>query len=88
MKWNYTLKCGTELREAINSGDCMESLRLLDKAYQELKRAKIIDADDYERYTEDFWLYDEDVTEEDVDFELSNFYDLCDSLRVWIPFPF
>ena len=88
MKWNYTLKCGTELREAIHSGDCMGSLRLLDKAYQELKRAKIIDADDYERYTEDFWLYDEDVTEDDVDFELSNFYDLCDSLRVWIPFQF
>lgn len=91
-KWQYDLKCGEALRQAIDDGEHVEIIKLLDKAYRELVDAGIIDEDDYERYTEDFELYlyddfeDWDDPDGTVDYELSNFYDLCDDIGVWIPF--
>lgn len=89
-KWQYELKCGEALRKAIDAEDHVQIIKLLDKAYKELVSAGIIDEDDYERYTEDFELYgdfvDWDDPDETVDYELDNFYDLCDNTGVWIPF--
>lgn len=92
MRWNYTLKCGKALRNAIHSGDSYETIEQLRRAYQELLDAGIIDEYDYESYTEDFDMYigsddeyDEyDDIEESIDYELGEFYDLCDNLGVWV----
>jgi len=90
-RWEYELKCGKALREAIQDGDLPEVLRQIQNGYRELADNGIIDEDDYERYTEDFemYLYDDfqdwDDPEETVDYELDNFYDLCDAVKVWIP---
>lgn len=42
-------------------------------------------AEDYERMAEDLREVDaEELDDEDVDFYLHDFYDLCDSARVWL----
>lgn len=98
-QWEYTLKTGTRLRTALR--DAMDDpedtwkltdvIRALNVAYEELFDAGLIDDWDYEHYTEDFEMYMDDELEgwddpEDiVDYELSNFYDLCDNINVWIP---
>lgn len=88
-RWEYTLKSGRKLRSSIKDGDPMKVLDMLRQSYKELLDAGIIDDSDYESYIEDFELYDaddEDI-EESVDYELDNFFDLCDNLRVWVPIP-
>lgn len=86
--WNYTLKCGNALRTAIDNGDAEEVINQLWNGYKELLEADIIDDMDYENYTEDlidseYW--EEDELEDNVDWALDNFYDLCDNVSVWIP---
>lgn len=85
--WEYTLKCGLELRKAIEDEDAKKVLSLIDKAYKELLNQGIIDDTEYSSYTDDFTLYspDDEDFEENVDYELENLYDLCDYSRVWIP---
>jgi hypothetical protein len=85
--WNYTLKCGTDLRKAIEDGNAEEVINQLWNGYKELLKADIIDDRDYESYTEDlidseYWEKDE--LEDNIDWALDNFYDLCDNARVWI----
>ena len=87
MKWNYELRCGRALRRAIEDEDLEKVLLTLRQAYRELLRAGYIDEDDYEEYTSniDYQLEDTDNLDEDeVDYELSDFYDLCDNLRIWV----
>ena len=86
--WRYTLKCGNALRNAIYDGDAQEVIRQLWNGYKELMTAGIIDDWQYESYTDDlidseYW--DEDEMEENTDWALNNFYDLCDNTDVWIP---
>ena len=86
--WNYTLKCGNALRQAIDDGDAEEVINQLWAGYKELLDAEIIDDMDYESYTDDligseYWEAEE--WEDNVDWALDNFYDLCDNTRVWIP---
>lgn len=86
-RWSYTLKSGSALRSAIKDGDPMDVIHSLQNAYAELRDAGLIDEDDFDSYTGDFELYeeDDDDIEESADYELDNFYDLCDALKVWIP---
>lgn len=86
-RWSYTLKSGSALRSAIKDGDPMDVIHSLQNAYAELRDAGLIDEDDFDSYTGDFELYeeDDDDIEETADYELDNFYDLCDALKVWIP---
>lgn len=94
-KWDYELKIGTKLRNVIeNSSDYKKIIRTIIDAYKELLDKGLIDNHDYSRYTEDIELllsdvesgdYDSDTIEEEIDYELSDLYDLCDSIRVWIP---
>lgn len=84
-RWKYELKCGKKLRKAINESTPYDVLNVLRDAYGELLGNGIIDEDDFDRWTSDFELYDEDVDEYDVDYELGEFYDLCDNLGIWIP---
>lgn len=90
-RWNYELRTGRALRQAIENGDYADVLVQLENAYAELRDHGYIDEDDYDRYTESFMDYLEDDTfdddeefEETVDFELSEFYDLCDNIGVWV----
>lgn len=82
-KWRYTLKNSKALRSAINSEDMTEVLKQIFAGYEELRDEGLIDEDDFESYTSDFELYLDDP-EDTVDYELSNFYDLCDNIGVWI----
>lgn len=86
-RWSYTLKSGSELRSAIDNEDPMGVIFALQNAYAELRDAGIIDEYDFDSYTGDFELYeeDDDDIEETANYELDNFYDLCDALKVWIP---
>lgn len=87
--WRYQLKNGSALRRAIDSEDPYAVMEQLRVCYEELLDAGLIDEDDFERYTEDFELYgdfsdyDDDATDT-VDFELDQFYDLCDNIDVWV----
>ena len=84
--WRYQLKAGTDLRNAITDEDPEDVLFALRAAYQELWERGFIDEDDYEQYSaelDDFDTDDEDI-ESSVNWELDQFYDLCDNLRVWV----
>jgi hypothetical protein len=84
-RWKYELKCGKELREEIHEGNSERILNVLQKAYKELFKAGVIDESDYDLYTDEFIIYDaDDLEEADVNYELSEFYDLCDELGVWV----
>ena len=87
-RWDYTLKCGPALRTAIHDVNVQEVINQLWAGYKELLAANIIDDWQYDSYTEDligseYW--DEDELEENIDWALNNFYDLCDNTNVWIP---
>lgn len=85
-RWTYELKCGKELRYAIEEDNCERTLNILEKAYKELLEAELIDENDYEWYTDEFIVYDvDDLDDDDINYELSEFYALCDSIGVWIP---
>lgn len=86
-QWNYTLKCGDKLRSAINSEDPIRVVNVLKDAYGELLDAGFIDNDDYYRYVSelDFYDPDDEDLEDSVDYNLEDFWDLCDELRVWVP---
>ena len=89
-KWTYVLT--TDLRSAIDTGIPAEVFDSLVDCYWELNTHGIIDDDDYEAYTSDFELYaepswfdGEEDAEFTADYELSQFYTLCDNTGVWIP---
>ena len=88
-RWEYTLKCGKSLRDAIEAEDYEEVLQTLGDAYMELYLADLIDEDECDEWREGVISLmddlDEDGIEDEIDFQLSEFYDLCDNLRVWIP---
>ena len=94
-KWNYTLRCGRALKAAIEAEDSAEIINQLRCAYRELADKGMIDEEDYLRYTEDFDSLEQDMWEEDsadyaeeaedeINWELDQFYDLCDNIGVWV----
>lgn len=84
--WSYTIKSGAKLRRAIEDEDYEEIKDCLMDCYSELLNNKIIDEDDYESWTESVEMLDPDdeEAEDEFNFELSVFYDLCDNLNVWV----
>lgn len=96
-EWKYQLKSGTALRKAIDSGDYSAIKSSLINAYKEINKAMPDDFEDYElesklddinfldtEFDPDIHDSEDDVTDS-WDWELSDFYDLCDSLKIWIP---
>ena len=85
-KWNYTLKFGKNLREAISDNDSEMVVKCLICCYRELLN-KLSDEDrewqefDIEDAIFNLENFDED---EDVDDYLAEFYDLCDELGAWV----
>lgn len=88
--WVYTLKTGKALHEAIHEGDVDLVVKCLLVCYKELY-GKLTDEDkewrgyDIEDAIETLTYFDADEAEDDdVDYYLDDFYNLCDELRAWI----
>ena len=87
-QWNYTLKWGKQLHEAIHEEDVSMVVKCLIACYRELLN-KLSDEDrDWNQFDiEDaIWClenYDED-TGDDIDYYSDEFYDICDNVRAWI----
>ena len=87
-KWNYTLRFGKQLREAIDAEDIEMTVKCLICCYRELLN-KLSDEDrdwnEYDIEEEIMCLenYHEDY-EDEIDDYLETFYDLCDELGAWV----
>lgn len=87
-KWNYTLRFGKNLREAIDAEDVEAVVKCLIACYRELlnklsdedKEWKEFDIDDGISCLE---AYDGD-DEDEIDYYLSEFYDICDDVGAWV----
>ena len=89
-QWNYTIKWGKQLREAITAEDTELVVRCLLACYRELLN-KLSDEDkdwkqfDIEDTIENLTYYDADPDDEDdVNYYLEEFYDICDEIGAWI----
>ena len=86
--WKYELQSTDELMQAIDSEDYVGVINALRDCYQELLDVELITPEDFDSYTEDFDLYgdfsDWDDPESTVNYELEQFYDLCDNIRAWV----
>ena len=90
VKWDYTLTSGKWLRDAIEDGDEQLVVKCLLRCYKELY-GKLTDEDkewrgyDIEDTIEILTFYEIDPDDEDnIDYYLEEFYDLCDELRAWV----
>ena len=84
--WDYTLRWGKHLHEAIEAEDVEMVVKCLIACYRELlNKLSDDDKDWYEFDIEDaiFNLENFDY-DEDIDEYLECFYDLCDELRAWV----
>lgn len=98
--WYYNLgeETSRRLRSAIDKEDYAEVKQALIDAYNEIYDIigdeDIFDEYDRDRYVEDIEFLDTepdddiDISWEDIEdnfnYELSNFFDFCDNLRVWV----
>ena len=96
--WKYRLKVGSDLREAINDENYEDVLKYLEKAWREINKqfpedyeedelnddiADIENERDNLYNYEDYDMTIEDV-EENINYLLSNFYDYCDNMGIWV----
>ena len=87
-KWIYTLKFGKHLREAIEAEDVEMVVKCLIACYRNLlnilsdedKEWKQFDIEDAIDCLEN---YDADE-DDDIDYYLEEFYDICDDVRAWV----
>lgn len=89
-RWRYRLKNSRALRNAIDDNDPLAVCVELENSYQELCEASLIDEDDCDKWIEEvenldpsYFDYEEEFDEE-VNFLLDEFYDLCDNIGVLI----
>jgi hypothetical protein len=90
-EWRYTIESGKALREAIDDDDIERTVRCLYRCFKELYD-KMSDEDkdyyqfDIEDTMEILKLYDEEYDDEDnVNYYLEEFYNICDDVRAWVP---
>lgn len=78
-------KCTTfkEVRNAINEGNLEEIHKLLLIICDTYAKEKWEFAEDFERLRDDIEPIDTE-DEEEIDYCLHEFYDLCDNARVWL----
>lgn len=86
VRYNLSDKTSKLLRSSIDDGDLEMVIACIKDAYKELAYNNIIDDEDANDYITE--IDDIDLTIEDVDFMLQEFYDLCDNLGVFIPIIF
>lgn len=88
--WEYTIRNGKALHEAISDGDIELVVKCLLKCYRELYDKLSEEDKDWRGYDiEDaidiltvYHVSHDD--EDDIDDYLDDFYNLCDDLRAWI----
>ena len=87
-KWNYTITSGTALRGAINSEDTEQVVDCLVQCYQELLNKLSEEDKEWKQWdiedTIEFLSGSEDLDEDDINYYLEEFYDLCDDLRAFV----
>ncbi len=91
-RWRYQVsdKVAKEFRDAVNADD--DDYERVRKAilavYDDIHdNSNLLDDDDYEDWTEevkDIDLDDEESAQSELNFELSNLYDFCDNVSIWI----
>lgn len=89
MKWICTLEAGIELREKIDKGNPKEILEMLKVAWSEIHNKIPDDYDDYDlerdlENIDDVLEYGDEIEEDDVDMLLTDLYDFCDNMRIWV----
>jgi hypothetical protein len=84
--WQYKLKSGSALREAIYNEDEEQVVKCLLLCYKELQSKLTEEDKDYKGMEiEDIIFNIENFDDgEDVNDYLEYFYDICDELRAWI----
>lgn len=83
-KWEYTIKNGLKLREAIDSYN-LEGVRdQLIECYAELaeKMGETSLAEFIDEKIDNLRMMT--TVNEDIDFELAEFYEFCDTIRAWV----
>ena len=88
-KWNFTIENGTELREAIESDNIEQTVKCLYECYQELYNKMSNEDRDYYQFDiedtmETLKLYDADLDEDNVNYYLQEFYNICDDVRAFV----
>ncbi len=97
-QWKYKLKNSQALRDAIHNGDLDEVLNQLEVCWKEINqqfpedyddRELSSDLDDIENERDNILNYEDydmdyEEVEDNVDYLLSNLYDECDGLGIWI----
>ena len=90
MNWKYRIHKGSALREAIDNEDAEQTVKCLLFCYKELYR-KLSEEDkewkgmDIEDTIEILTLYVVDPDDEDdINYYLTEFYDICDDVGAWI----
>ena len=88
--WKFTITNGTTLREAIEDGNSEATIEALIVCFKELySKMSTEDKEYYEFDIEDhieilsIWNADEN-DDEDIDYHLEEFYDICDSVRAFV----
>ena len=89
MRWNYEIDKNSALglRYAIESEDGLAIAAMIQTIYQEMMDLipeDIISDEELQDYideVDDIYVDDE----EEINYQLSNLYDLCDNLGIWIP---
>lgn len=89
MKWNYEIDkdAALGLRDAIESEDGVAIAAMIQSIYQEMMDLipeDIISDEELQDYIDEIDGIDED-DEDEINYQLSNLYDLCDNLGIWIP---
>jgi hypothetical protein len=85
-QWDYTLKWGKQLHEAIEAEDEEMVAKCLIACYRELLN-KLSDEDkDWKQFDieEEIFCLENFDEDEDVNDYLEDFYDICDDVRAWI----
>lgn len=88
MKWNYEIDKDSALglRDAIESEDGLAIAAMIQTIYQEMMDLipeDIISDEELQDYIDEIDSIDTD-DEEEINYQLSNLYDLCDNLGIWI----
>lgn len=88
--WKYKCRNGIKLRAAICKDDTVSVLLALIDCYNEIASNYYTDDDDFAEECADYIEEINDLfkygtfEDDDVDYELNEFYDFCDNLNIWI----
>lgn len=85
-QWEHEIESAKKLRALILESDDYEAIR--DALLEVIKECRdLFDEDSYKYYEFDS-LYEDtksiDATEDDINFELDELYDLCDENNIWL----